>query len=61
MRYDSPVSRPGAAIASMTQPYCFHAVSAARHLPVMAHTNRGTTADNDSMDSVSSSQGGMNA
>lgn len=59
MRYPTPTSRPGAAMASMTQPYCFQAVSASRHLPETASTNSGTTDDSPSRQSDSSNQEGI--
>lgn len=61
MRYEAPVTSPGMERASMIQPYCFQAVSAARHLPVTAHTNNGTTDDSPSRQSDSNNQGGINA
>ena len=61
MRYPNPTSRPGAAMASITHPYCFQAVSASRQRPDTAHTKSGTTDDSPSRHSESNNQGGINA
>lgn len=60
MRNDSQAANPGDASTAITCAYCHQARSAARQFPaVWPRTNSGTTADNASSETGSSSQEGI--